>query len=256
MMLLRWLAVLALLHVGSAQAQMNSFFPGPGSPAASASPPSITYAGTVTGSTSASPQTTTFTVGATTLNMLIVKYSGATNLQPVSMSAAPNVGTTVSCTSVDYVQTASNVDAGIYYCLLLSDANTATTVTISLSWGASNPFGARQVSLWYLPAGSLSSTTPVDHKTNFTNSSGTALSIGLNTSAGGFYVVGGASNGLIASGVSYTAGETVTTDTFVAAAGAVHAAGNAQNVAAQAPDTITQTFVGSSTMVLVGASWR
>jgi len=217
-------------------------------------PPTLSFSSSNLAS-SGTVQSSTFTVAATTLNMLVVKYSGSTNLQPTSISAAPNVGTTVTCTAVNYVQTSSNVDAGIHYCLLLSDANTATSVTITITY-PSNPFAARVISLWYLPRGSLSSTTPVDNKTNVTNSSGTSLSINLNTSAGSFYVVGGASNNISANSGSFSATETVTLRTSTAASGVTHTAGDAQNVAAQAPDAITQTFTQSSTMVLVGASWR
>lgn len=141
--------------------------------------------------------------------------------------------------------------------MLDADADTATSVTVTLAH-PSSPFGTRRIDVYYLPSADLSSTTPVDSKTAKDDTTGnTVLSINLNTSAGGFYIVGGASDNLSANTGSLSAtGEKPTRRVSSGANGAVHVTGDASGVTVQAPDTITQTFTAAGHMAFVGVSWR
>lgn len=187
--------------------------------------------------------------------IVIIKYSAGTDVQPSSITVAPNVGTTKTCTLVNYIAAGGSASAGIAYCVLDADADTATTVTTTLNYAA-NPFGSRHLDIYYLPSGDLNSTTPVDSKTA-SSAAATTLNISLNTSAGGFYIVGGASANISSNSGSLSAtGETPTLRANTAVAGALHVTADASGVAAQAPDTITETFTASGAMASVGASWR
>lgn len=189
--------------------------------------------------------------------MVIVKYSGSTNLQPTTITVTPDVGTAKTATQVNYISGRGASCAGIAWCVLDADADTATSVTVTLAH-PSSPFGTRRIDVYYLPSADLSSTTPVDSKTAKDDTTGnTVLSINLNTSAGGFYIVGGASDNLSANTGSLSAtGEKPTRRVSSGANGAVHVTGDASGVTVQAPDTITQTFTAAGHMAFVGVSWR
>jgi hypothetical protein len=173
-----------------------------------------------------------------------------------SATITPNVGTAKTVTiAKQQPGTPSSPPGGIAYAVLDADADTATTVTIALTFAA-NPFNTARINVWYLPSGDLSSTAPVDAQIIRTAAT-TSVNLNLATSAGGFAIAAAVSiTGVSNSGAISSSNETWASRTNNLANGAQHVAADASGLTAQVADTITATFATAQNTSLVAASWR
>ncbi|WP_027533825.1 sialate O-acetylesterase [Bradyrhizobium sp. WSM3983] len=226
-------------------------------PLASLPTPTWSSSSGQTSSGGATQQLAAVAIPAAARNLVIVTYTGATDLEPVTVTVAPNVGTAKTATRNVYRGAAGNSSAGMASCVLDADADTATSVTVTLDFGGANPFGSRRVAVYTVPSGDLSSPTPVASNGGTVNSGGTVVNASFNTSAGGFYIVCGASNNITSNtGTLSATGETPVRRIHAGASGALNVVGDASGLTAQTPDTVTLTCTAAGAMALVGASWR
>jgi hypothetical protein len=172
-----------------------------------------------------------------------------------SLTVTPNVGTARTASLVIADAAGAGRRAAIYSCVLLADADTATTVTVDIVY-STNPFGTTVLHLWTAPSGNMSSQTA-------TGSSGiqtptvTTTSTTINTSAGGFIIAVGSSS-VNPNATSDFSGstETITQRNNSSAVGISSNAGDANNVAANASSTVTVNYGTSSTIRIATAAWR
>lgn len=193
--------------------------------------------------------------------MVIIGYTRSNaGVAVSSITVSPNVGSTVTATvDKDYHGASGNTcTSGLAHAVLLSDADTATTATITINYAA-NPFSASRIDAWYLPSGNLSSTTPVDAEASSANgTSVSSLSLNLAASSGGFAVAVAVNDAISANAGTITSlNETwAQRASSVLQAGAVHNAADASGLTTQAADTITAAWVAANNSALVAASWR
>lgn len=217
--------------------------------------PTWQYSGLPTTSNASLQQWPTKSIGAAAANrMLIVAMTADTTVAPTSVTATPNVGSAVVLTLADGVANGSQ-QARIYYGALLSDADTATSVTIDAAYG-SNPFNSNILSLYTVDKTTLNSMTPVNtQKAN--SAAATSLSVNLTSSAGGFNIAAGF-NGSISNTTHAMSGtEAYATRYSALAASAWHIHGDASGVSAHTADSaVAVTYDQSNSMALVSGSWR
>lgn len=227
--------------------------PGPGTvhSTGGGSLPVATFQTGATSVGSNTPQTLAVSLpGSGAQQFVILGLAGASlGTAITSITLAPNVGTTVNLAQ-QVIDAASRV--AIWSGTLLSDANSATTGTITVTFVA-NPSNGTLLTLWTVPLANLISTTPTT--ANNDNGAGTSVSTTISTTSGGFVIgVGGHGNGQTTIAISGT--ETYTND-FTSVSGITAAFAHANGVATNASSTVTNTVSPTSGSVrLVAAAWR
>lgn len=175
---------------------------------------------------------------------------------PTSVVLTPNVGTAITLTAAAQTPAGANL-ACIYYGALLSDADTATTCTLTCTY-ASNPFGSAVLTLYSVDKTTLSSQTPVDGKASHATTVSTLSITNYSSSAGGFLIAcgyNGASAGVTTH--TLTGSETISSDTGVSVSSAYHLCGKASGVSAHTGDgTVTATFNTTDSIAIAVATWR
>jgi hypothetical protein len=223
----------------------------------SVGPPSVTSVGNTISSGSGVTQTFTFTITPGTQYVCILGVTIASGGTVVSGSFTPNVGTAVAATVADTVNGgAPNIGSSIVYGVLLSDANTATSVTASITYSG-NPFQNSVGSLWVAPSGGFNSTTPTGASHATPTAATTSVNTSVNTSANGFIIaIGGSRNttsntGTITS-TNATWGATGNdTTSSVQRAKAVTSSG-----VISTSENVTVTYTQSGAVGLSVAAWR
>jgi len=201
-------------------------------------------------------QTWAATLGtATPQRFLIFAVGSFSNKSTVtSITVAPNAGSTVSLSQAA-IDSASAHQLAIWTGVLLSDADTATTATITITYSA-NPAATTGGLLWTVPSLNMSSRTSVGTGNNTTASSTTSTTT-LATSAGGFVVALGLASSQPNTPSSISGTESYTTQSQLIGSGLyVDTAGNASGVATNASSSVTATYNASTTVKVIAASWR
>lgn len=216
--------------------------------------------GTASAST-ATQQLVNASIGAAaTQRMIIIGSTHSNGQTPISsITVAPNVGTTVTATiDKDYHAGAFAPSAIIAHAVLLSDADTATTATITINFSA-NPFATSRIGVWYLPSGNLSSVVPVDAEGSSANgTSVSSMSLNLATSSGGFAIAIAANEATSADAGTITSPNETWAQraASVLSAGVVHIAADASGLTTQAADAITAAWTTGHDSALIAVSWR
>lgn len=191
-------------------------------------------------------------IGPATARRLIILGTQGGNNNITSITFTPNVGSAVTAT---IVRAATSL-AAIAYAVLGADADTATTVSISVDYGV-NPFSGTRYSLWTVPSGDLSSPTPTGTGTIRNVSAASTIAVTLNTSAGGF-MVGSVYAGTNPSSPNYTWSGTDTwtkrTDNNIGGTGGSNA--DASNVSTNAANSVSVALATTSTASLAVVAWR
>jgi hypothetical protein len=204
-------------------------------------------------SASTATQTWTGSIGAATPQRFIILGLGSSALATslTSLAVAPNVGSTVNASQVV-------IDAGaraaIWQAVLLSDADTATTATITVTYSA-NPFSITILNLWTVASANLSSQTPVGSNSSDTSTSLTGTTTVATTSGG--FVIAVSRNSVNPNATSSFSGtETYAQRSNASSSGNSVAAADASGVGTNASSSITATWGSSGTVALAVASWR
>lgn len=209
-------------------------------------------------SASSAVQTWSVSLGSPAAQRFLILGLGGSALSTAitNITVAPNVGSTITLT------TAGNktiIDAGaraaIYQCVLLSDADTATTATITITY-STNPFGNTILHLWTVPSGNMSSQTATGTGSIDTTTA-TTTSTTVNTTAGGFIIaVGNDSINPNATSSFVGSTETFTQRSNTNGTGISTCAGDASGIATNASSNVTCNFSSSGTIRLAAAAWR
>lgn len=165
-----------------------------------------------------------------------------------TLTVTPNVGSVVTATLIKRQGTVS-----IYGALLLADANTATTVSVSLDYGV-NPFGNTLFDTWTVPSSDMTSTTPVGSNGVTTAAGSTVGSTPVATTSGGFIVAISRSDNTANSGT--ISGTETFAQRINVSAGIQQTAADASGVATNAASTVTTTYTAAGTIDLAAVSWR
>jgi len=179
--------------------------------------------------------------------LVIVGLCGPT-VDISSVTITPNVGTAKSAT---VISKPANARAYLVYALLDADADTATTITVSVTY-ISNPFARTQMDVWAIVSGQLSSTTPVDTKTALVLAN-TVGSLNIATSAAGCVIAicsdsTAAQNGVISGAETYAQRRFLGLIACVAA--------DSSNNSASGSSAVTATYPSSGDISIAAASWR
>lgn len=166
-----------------------------------------------------------------------------------SATITPNIGTAKSATLID---NGSGVALG--YALLDADADTATSITLSVTY-ASAPFSRTQMDVWAIPSAQLSSTTPSATLAPVTNT-GTTVTGNIATPNQGIVIAYAFSSatpsfaniGVMSGTEAYAARDPQITFKLTVAADACNTASNASSA-------VTATFGASGNTALVAAAW-
>lgn len=221
-------------------------------------PPTPTFISIINSIGSGVTQTASFTISAGAQYLVII---GATlNSNPgaggITGTITPNVGTAVSLISDDASPASNNVSTYIAHAVLLADANTATSLAVSITFPG-NPFKNSAISAVVAPSAGFVSTTPTGtaHATPATN---TALSTTVATSLGGFiFAVGGSTNTTTNSGAFTGSGLTFATNnnSVVQSLQSVESLTTA-GVTANGSQGVTLTYTNSAAMGFSVVAWR
>lgn len=220
-------------------------------------PPSVTTVGNIISSGSGTTQSFTFSISAGNQYVVILGVTLASGGTIVSGTITPNVGTAVAAIVADTVNGgAPNIGTSIVYGVLLSDANTATSVTISVTFSG-NPFQNSIGSLWVAPSGGFNSTTPTGTGHATPTSATTSVNTSVNTSANGFIIAMGGSRN-----VTSNTGTITSTNATWGATGN-DTTGSVQRAKAvttsgviTTSETVTVTYTQSGAVGLSVAAWR
>lgn len=128
---------------------------------------------------------TGLSIGPAAARRLVILGLGGAWVQCV-VTITPNIGTAKTATviqgpDVDFTR------AKIAYALLDADADTATSITVTLVYGQS-PFATTQMDVWTIPSAQLSSTTPVASTLLKQQAAAISQTINIATSAGGLVI--------------------------------------------------------------------
>jgi hypothetical protein len=217
----------------------------------SGSGPVPTWQNSLNSSASAATQTWSVSLGSpAALRFLILSLGGSALATSVtSLTIAPNVGTPVTATRIVIDSTSRSA---LYQAVLLSDADTATTATITIVY-STNPFGNTPLTLWTVASGNMLSLTATGVGSN--NATSTTVAATVNTTAGGFMVAVGRQ---AAGGTSNFTGstETFSQRSNIAVGTPTYASADAQGIATNASSAVDVTFSASGAISLVAAAWR
>jgi hypothetical protein len=190
-------------------------------------------------------------LGASTASedlMVILGLSAFDSGAISTVTLTPDGGSPISATMVS-----NTLAAKIARVLVPQGTTGIDNCTVDITYSA-NPFSNTMVTYWTVPAGNLSSQTPVDVDTVSVNSN-TVATVDISTSADGFWIAVGY--------VTNFASTTFTGDTTPAERldesfnGVNHIAADASGTPnATNTETVTATTSGSANIRLVVASWR
>jgi hypothetical protein len=172
-----------------------------------------------------------------------------------SLTITPNVGTAVTASQVAADAGGGSRRATIWSGVLLSDADSATTATVTLVY-STNPFGGTMLHFWTVPSGDMSSQTATGTG-GVATAAATTTSTTVNTSANGFIVAVARSSVNPNATTSFTGStETITQRNNSSTTGISTCSGDASGVAANASSSVVVNFGSSGTISLAAAAWR
>lgn len=211
-----------------------------------ATPPTASLNTNGTTAASTAVQTFSMTFSASAEKFIVIGLAGlGLSVAITSVTVDPDVGTTVGLSQV----VANNSRVVLYQGVLLSDADTATSATVTITY-AGSPGVNTGYAVWLADSLKMSSSTATG--SNGTNAVGTSLSTTVATSADGFIIAMGRTS---AGNFSNMTGSTETFTTFNTS-GSNGAGGFANGVAANASSTVNTNWSSSGTITLVAAAWR
>lgn len=191
--------------------------------------------------------------------MVILSYTLDSQINAVdpTITITPNVGTAKIMTKAIAGTQNTTPLIGIYYVVLDADADTATTIDISIAYPA-NPFNSANVNVWTVPSADLGSTVPVDAKYARASAATGVSATTLSTSAGGFVCVAAVHGTLATTGTWTGSTETITMRRNVSASSGEHMAGDCSNNTGNAGNfTVQANFpVGNDNCGVVAVAWR
>lgn len=224
----------------------------------SGSGPVPTWQTSANSSASTAVQTWAVSLGSPTGQRFLIlgMASSALATSITNITVAPNVGSTITLTTAgNKVIIDAGARAAIYQAVLLSDADTATTATITITY-STNPFSNTFLHFWTVPSANMSSQTATGTGSIDTTTA-TTTSTTVNASANGFIIaIGNDSINPNATSSFVGSTETFTQRNNSSSSGISSCAGDASGIAANASSNVTCNFASSGTIRLVAAAWR
>lgn len=223
-----------------------------------ATPPVATFKTAATISNSATAVSAGMNLGASPVaaDTLVVAAVGvASNFVSVSSATlTPNGGSPISGTII--LQGATDINLSMIQFLVPNGTTGLDSAVLTVNWSGS-PFNGGQCAIFTIPAGNLNSQTPVDSDT-ISSAAASARTLTISTSAGGCYIAAAVNGNTSTNSCTWTGDEGGLTESYDTTQAIMRAtaATAAANSAATNTNTITATFVNSSAMRLIAASWR
>lgn len=248
--------VSAPLKDNSTLALPLTFTPDIISPTPLSSLPIPTFRNNVTLTGSGQVQTATgITIGpAAPLRYLIFAKVGGGNSASTVLTVTPNVGTPVIVgVTPDTAIIRNQGNIKIFGALLPADADTATTVDVSIDY-LGNPFNNTLFDTWTIPSGDMVSTTPVGSNGS-TTAAATVGSSTVATTDGGFMIVAARSSNA-SSNTAVISGTETFAERVDFSSGLQQTIADASDVATDAANAVTVTYTQSGTIDLALAAWR
>lgn len=191
---------------------------------------------------------------ASPCRMAIIGYSvSGASRTPNAITVTPNVGNAQSVTIVQSQQ-AISASMGIGYAILDASADTATTITINVTY-PSAVFSGSNWYVWTVPTTGLSSTTPTGGCVVATAST-TSVNCNMATSSGGIGVSHGSSTNVTSNSGTISGTETWSNIGSLSQNTLQIIGGTANGLGANASNNVVVTYTQTGTSEVVAAAWR
>lgn len=243
-----------------AQAQ-SPVLPGPGLPVAvTGGAPTVTWqwAAIDDGNVSSMVQTwtgKTISAGPGATRFFVLALVGSPVATVIdSITLQPNVGSTITLLVADRVVIDASTRSVLYKGVFLSDADTATTVTVTVNYHG-NPFGATIASMWTCPSATMASSTPTGTGSN-DNAAGTSATTTVSVAAGGFIIAAMSTNATNPTSNFTGSTEAITRRAQVTLGATDSAFGDVSNAVTPGSSTVTVNVGTSAAVRLAAAAWH
>lgn len=229
---------------------------GAGTITVSTTPPVATFLGAAANSSNGQTQALASGFSSTAAPRRMVIATAMQDSGTVTLSSAtftPNVGTAKAGIIVEETSVLNFPHIVIFYAVLDADADTATSITVSITLNT-NPFVAYRMAMWTVPSANVSSFTATHNKNTATAT--TSVSTTVATTSGGFAIAGAAGSGFNTPATwSITGTEAWVTDTATTS-GTMAEAGSVSGVSTNASSTVNGINFTSANLAIAVAAWR
>lgn len=256
------LAALFLAFWGFYAHAQSPVLPGPGLPVAvTGGAPTVTWqwASIDDGNVSGAVQVwtgKTISAGPGATRFFVLALTGSPVATTVTnITVQPNVGSTITLTTAgNRVVIDASTRSTLYQGVFLSDADTATTVTVTVTYSA-NPFGATIASMWTCPSATMASSTPTGTGSN-DNAAGTSATTTVSVAAGGFIIAAMSTNATNPTSNFTGSTEAITRRAQVSLGATDSAFGDVSNAVTPGSSTVTVNVGTSAGVRLAAAAWH